>query len=150
MKHSWRLVSVLLVLAAVSGGPAMAAGHGGGSGHGAWSGQGGGSSHGSWSSHGGGYGHGYYGHGHGYGYSIAFGYPLYWPGYYPGYYPYYPYGYPALEEAPPAAYIEQGAPQAAPAQRQADWFYCAGSNAYYPYVRDCPAGWQRVPSTPPR
>jgi hypothetical protein len=34
--------------------------------------------------------------------------------------------------APPAAY----------------WYYCAPLGAYYPYVRDCPAGWQLVPPSP--
>ena len=29
------------------------------------------------------------------------------------------------------------------------WYYCASSNAYYPYVRSCPDGWQAVPTTPP-
>lgn len=98
-------------------------------------------------------GHGY-GHGGGVRWGISIGVPLYGLGYYPGYYP-YPYAYPApayAYPAPPAAYVEQGVPQAAPApaQPQGDWFYCADSKTYYPYVRECPAGWQRVPSMPPR
>jgi hypothetical protein len=96
--------------------------------------------------HGGGYGHGW-GWG-GVGLGIALG-SLYWPGYYG--YP-YPYAYPAPAysyPAPPAGYIEQGTPQAAP-QPQGDWYYCADSKSYYPYVRECPGGWQRVPSIPPR
>ena len=29
------------------------------------------------------------------------------------------------------------------------WFYCAQSQAYYPYVNSCPAGWMKVvPQTP--
>lgn len=29
------------------------------------------------------------------------------------------------------------------------WFYCAQSQAYYPYVNACPAGWMKVvPQTP--
>ena len=47
--------------------------------------------------------------------------------------------------APPLVVVQ---PQAA-APSQGDWFYCAGSGAYYPYVSICPGGWQRVPSTPP-
>ena len=94
-----------------------------------------------------------HGRGHGWGphWGISIGLPLYWPGYYPGYYPYaWPaYAYPG-PVVPPTTYIEQVVPQAAPAQPQGDWFYCAGSKSYYPYVRECPAGWQRVPSTPPR
>lgn len=97
---------------------------------------------------------------------ISLGVPLYWPGYYPGPYYSYPayaypapayaypgplYAYPGSAAAPSGAYIEQNVPQAAPApaQPQGDWYYCVNSNAYYPYVRDCPDGWQRVPSTPP-
>ena len=71
------------------------------------------------------------------------------PYYYPPYYPYYP---PATMVVPsqPQTYIEQGAPQAAPqpAPAQNFWYYCPDSRAYYPYVRDCPAGWQRVSPQP--
>jgi len=94
-------------------------------------------------------GHGY-GHGGGVRFGISLGLPLYGPGFYPPYYgyPYPAYAYPAIvaQSAPPV-YVEQGAAQAAPAQ--ADWFYCAAANAYYPYVAQCPAGWQRVPAQPP-
>lgn len=109
-----------------------------------------------------GYGYGYrpgYGYGHGYGWGLSVGLPLYGSGYYyPGYssYPYgysgyaYPgagYTYPSLS----GEYIEQAASQPPPpAQTQGDWYFCAGSNAYYPYARECPEGWQRVPSIPPR
>ena len=71
-----------------------------------------------------------------------------YPYYYPPYYPYYP---PAQVVVPaqPQNYVEQ-APQAAPAQpaQQGYWYYCPDSRAYYPYVRDCPAGWQRVSPQP--
>ena len=73
----------------------------------------------------------------------------YW--YYPPYsYPYsYPYYYPpTVMTAPssPPIYIEQGgAPQSAPAQAQQSYgYYCADSKTYYPYVKECPGGWQRV------
>ena len=47
----------------------------------------------------------------------------YWPGYYYA---------PAV--AGPAAY----------------WYYCAASGAYYPYVQNCPGGWELVlPTAPP-
>ena len=70
---------------------------------------------------------------------------------YPYYYPPYPYYPPATVVVPsqPQTYIEQ-APQAAPAPAPAQsyWYYCADSRAYYPYVKDCPAGWQRVSPQP--
>jgi hypothetical protein len=86
-------------------------------------------------------------------FGIVVGGPLYWPGYYPG--PYYsPYYYPPVVAVPasPPTYVEQGdevAP-AAPVQEQsrAYWYYCAESKAYYPYVKQCPGGWQRVAPQP--
>ena len=85
-------------------------------------------------------------------FGIGFGFPGYWPGYY--YPPYYPsYYYPPVVAAPaaPPVYIEQGGiPQAAPAPGQANnwWYYCAESQTYYPYVKQCPSGWQRVTPQP--
>jgi hypothetical protein len=113
----------------------------------------------------------HYGHGGGYGggvrFGISLGIPLYGPGYYPGPYYAYPayaypapayaypgptYTYPGPAVAPSAAYVEQNFPHAAaaPAQPQGDWYYCANSKSYYPYVGECPGGWQRVPAQPPR
>jgi len=96
------------------------------------------------------------GHGHGHGgnvrFGISLGFPIYGPRYYPAPYYAYPapvYAYPPVVVAPsaPPVYIEQGtAPEA---QAQGDWYYCAVSNGYYPYVAECPAGWQRVPAQPP-
>jgi hypothetical protein len=95
-------------------------------------------------------------------FGFYFGAPMYAP-YYPSYYaPYYPPSYyyppaPIVYTAPPV-YVEQSPVQAAPApapaqpqaqaQPQGEWFYCAASKAYYPYVSECPAGWQRVPAQP--
>lgn len=101
-----------------------------------------------------------HGHGHGYGhggsvrFGISLGVPIYGPRYYPAPYYAYPapvYAYPAVVVAPsaPPVYIEQGTAPEAQAQAQGDWYYCAASNAYYPYVAECPAGWQRVPAQPP-
>jgi hypothetical protein len=28
------------------------------------------------------------------------------------------------------------------------WYYCADADEYYPYVRECPAGWRTVPAKP--
>lgn len=76
------------------------------------------------------------------GIGFSFGVPLYDPWYYPPRYYYPPV---VVAPAAPPVYIEQSpAPSAPPA----DWFYCPGSRAYYPYVRECPSGWQRVPAQP--
>ncbi len=82
-----------------------------------------------------------------------FGFPIYGPPayYYPPPYYYYPapyYYYPApVYAAPaPAAPAAPAAPSAAPAP---SWYYCESSRAYYPYVRECPGGWQQVPASPP-
>src|SRR5205823_3043111 len=85
-----------------------------------------------------------------------------WNGYYPGPYAYpgyayspyyYPYS-PPVVAAPsgPTTYIERSEPQeqAAPMTGQNDWYYCRKPEGYYPYVRQCPGGWQRVPSKPPQ
>ena len=159
MKRSWKLVPVLLLLVfgAVASSSAMAQRGGRDGGYG----------------HGGGYSHGN-GHGGGVGLGLALGaalvglayysrpaysYPAYsYPGpayAYPGpayTYPGPAYAYPGPAVAPSAGYVEQNVPQAAPApaQPQEDWYYCADSNAYYPYVRECAEGWQRVSPTPPR
>ena len=90
-------------------------------------------------------------------FGLSLGVPLFGPGYYSPYYGYpypayaYPYAYPpvVVQSSPPPVYIEQSPAQAAPAPAQADWYYCAASRSYYPYVAECPAGWQRVPSQPP-
>jgi len=84
---------------------------------------------------------------------IGFGYPYWGPFWSPWYYPppyyYYP---PAVVVREPVTYIEQGNISGASAQ-SADsgswWYYCESSRGYYPYVRECPTGWQRVPPAPP-
>lgn len=111
-----------------------------------------------------------HGHGHGHG-GIGFGlfvaapliaYSLYRPYYPPAYYAptYYapPVYYEPVVVSPPSppVYIQQSnpnalqsAPQSAPQPAQAWWYYCADSQAYYPYIRECPGGWQRVAPQPP-
>lgn len=88
------------------------------------------------------------------GVGLYFGVPVAgWGYYYPPPYYYYPPYYPqttVVVPSQPQTYIEQ-APQAAPqapAPAQNFWYYCPNSRAYYPYVKDCPAGWQRVSPTP--
>ena len=59
------------------------------------------------------------------------------------------YSEPPLPATPPV-YVEQGAAPAAPAEQTYYWYYCADSQTYYPYVSECPGGWQQVvPETPP-
>jgi hypothetical protein len=90
-------------------------------------------------------------------FGLHLGVPLWGPWYPPAYY-YAPpaYYYPPYYYAPPAYIPPVVAPPAPPAMveqpRPAEppmWHYCAQSQAYYPYVRECPGGWQRVPATPP-
>ena len=105
------------------------------------------------------YGHGYRHHHHGHYRShvgLYFGIPAF-AGYYGGYYGYpryydppavavpaYPY-YSAPAYYPPSTYIEQpGPPVAAPGGSSGYWYYCRDSQAYYPYVRQCPSPWEQV------
>ncbi|HEY0905988.1 MAG TPA: hypothetical protein VGE17_02190 [Methylophilus sp.] len=108
-----------------------------------------------------GYGHGGYGHGGFRGnFGFYFGGPGPFPYYAPPVYAYpYPYMYnPApvvITQPQPQVYIEQGA--TAPAQPAAGpngasgqyWYYCEQSATYYPYVKECPAGWKQVTPSPP-
>jgi hypothetical protein len=76
------------------------------------------------------------------------GVPLVWP-----YWTYpYPYYYPpyrpnvVVVPAEPTTYVER--PSASGDAGTGFWYYCAGAGAYYPYVQECPGGWQRVPPRP--
>jgi hypothetical protein len=88
-------------------------------------------------------------------FGLVIGVPLAWPGYYRPYYsPYYPPYYydPPVVAVPssPPVYIERADAGAAPAQSNY-WYYCDNPQGYYPYVKECPAGWQKVvPQPPPR
>jgi hypothetical protein len=83
---------------------------------------------------------------------VFVGFNFGFPAYYPAPYYYYPPAYypaPVVVQQQPQVYVEQpAAPAAAPAQSENYWYYCAGSRTYYPYVKDCPGGWQRVSPTP--
>lgn len=76
--------------------------------------------------------------------SVFIGLPLY---YYPPALPYLYYPSPVVAPSAPV-YIEQVPDQMAP-QQSSYWYYCPSSNTYYPYVKDCPEGWQRVAPQPP-
>jgi hypothetical protein len=81
-----------------------------------------------------------------------------WPFFYPYYpYAYYPGYYPqqvVVAQAAPTTYVEQGTPVPAAAAQPRnvpsnDWYYCRKPEGYYPYVRTCTDGWERVPAQPP-
>src|SRR5262245_47973786 len=78
---------------------------------------------------------------------VGVGFPLWYPA--PWYYapppPYY-YPVPAVVTGP-TTYIERQ--DIAPASADS-WYYCEQSRGYYPYVKTCPGGWQKVPPVPPQ
>ena len=78
-----------------------------------------------------------------------FWYPSwYYPFYYPYYYPYYPFGEVSVPSMP-QEYIEQTGPDGSAATTTSDvWYYCPKSKTYYPYIKECPGGWQTVPASP--
>ncbi len=64
---------------------------------------------------------------------VFIGAPLYAPLFYPA---------PDYYYSPPPEYIEQ-------APTPDYWYFCPELNAYYPYVQECPGGWQPVLPQPP-
>ena len=86
-------------------------------------------------------------------FGLAFGGPVFWSDYYAYPWP-YAYGpapyYPPVVGVPrqPTVYIERdsGAPSASVEHW---WYYCAEAKTYYPYVKECRGGWQRVSPRPP-
>ena len=78
-------------------------------------------------------------------YPYPFGYPFGYPYGYP-----YPYAYPYPVYSPPVVrqppvYVQPQVQTAPPPQY---WYYCQGSQAYYPYVKECPGGWMQVVPQP--
>jgi hypothetical protein len=115
------------VRSAWAGGHGWTGGHGGSAGHGDFHGHDGFRRHGGF--------HGDFG--------FFIGAPLFWP---PPYYPYYGYPY----DYPPAVVIERQ-PQVYIQREPYYWYYCPEPSGYYPYVQNCPRGWQQVvPSAPPQ
>jgi len=43
-----------------------------------------------------------------------------------------------------SAWVEQHAPPPQPQHQQQYWYYCQGSQTFFPYVRECPGGWMQV------
>jgi hypothetical protein len=67
--------------------------------------------------------------------------PFWWG---PSYY--YPYYYPPVVAEP--VYVQPNPVVQVPAPPMY-WYYCPQSTAYYPYVAECPGGWQQVAPQPP-
>ena len=95
------------------------------------------------------YRHGARSHAH---FGLRIGIPIGWPYWGWGYpYPYYYQPYPSqvvVAPSGPTTYVEQPRAESAP-EASGYWYYCAGAGAYYPYVRECLGGWQRVAPRPP-
>src|SRR4051812_233200 len=82
---------------------------------------------------------------------FSFGVPYYAPYYAPYYYPapvYY--SAPVVVQSAPQVYTERQDVAAPAPAAQNSWYYCAATRGYYPYVQECPSGWQRVPAAPAR
>lgn len=104
------------------------------------------SAHGAWV-HGASAHHRHFHHRHAHA-GIFIGVPLRW------HYPpqQYYYSYPPLIATPatPPVYIERSdVPQAQSQASNYWWYYCRDPQGYYPYVKQCPTGWQQVPARPP-
>ena len=91
------------------------------------------------------------------GVQIVYGGPIGWPGYYrpyyafPGYYvasPMAVYPSPVVVESSPPVYIERGSVGTSDAASAEYWYYCRKPRGYYPYVKECPGGWQEVAPQP--
>lgn len=90
-------------------------------------------------------------------FGFHFGAPFYAAPYHYAPYHYAPYYYapapiyysaPVVVQSPPQVYTER-ADVAAPApEAQQYWHYCSSARGYYPYVKECPGGWERVPAAP--
>lgn len=78
-----------------------------------------------------------------------FGVPLGW--YHPWHWGPPVYYYPAapvvVQPPAPTAFVERS--DVVP-EGTASWYFCRESNGYYPYVKACPGGWERVPARPPQ
>ena len=144
MKSRKLLIVLTILIALLVSEGSMA--HGGGGGHGGDFG-----GHG-WGGHGGGFRGGYVGgyRHYGYGVGVGIGFPYYWPYYaypYYAYPPYYSSSAIVMPSAPPV-YIEQRTVAKVQPLESNKWDYCANPEGYYPHVKECPAGWQRLEPQP--
>lgn len=86
------------------------------------------------------------GHGHRGGHwGVFIGAP--WGWYYP---PPYWSSPPVIVHSAPPIYIERDAAGAAPDDDANYWYHCKRPEGYYPYIKECPGGWQKVVPTPPK
>lgn len=69
---------------------------------------------------------------------VGFGFPLWYPA------PYY-YPPPVIVARAPVTYMER---REVTRPSTDWWYYCQQSSSYYPYVKTCPGGWQKVEPTP--
>ncbi|HEX7636210.1 MAG TPA: hypothetical protein VF427_13150 [Noviherbaspirillum sp.] len=133
MKKSRSLFILVLLLALLASSSAWTHNRSG-----PWHGHG---SAGPWPVH----GHWHGGHSHGH-VGVFIGVPLGAPWYYNPYYTYPPV---VTVPATPPVYIQQGLPVQNEQQSNSWWYYCKAPQGYYPYVKQCPSGWQLVPAQPP-
>lgn len=73
-------------------------------------------------------------------YNVIIAAPM--PMFYPWAYP--PYRY--YSPPPPQVYVEQAD---AAAGQGGYWYHCDNPSGYYPDVKECPAGWNKLVPTPP-
>ncbi|WP_026075742.1 hypothetical protein [Noviherbaspirillum massiliense] len=63
---------------------------------------------------------------------------------------YYVYPPAVTVQSTPPVYVEQSpGPQANEPEPGNWWYYCQDAKGYYPYVKECPRGWQKVVPAPP-
>lgn len=74
--------------------------------------------------------------------------PGWWgPPLYSSPYPYYYAPPPVVIQQQPDVYIRQEPQPQPPPQNY--WYFCRNPQGYYPYVKQCPDGWQKVVPSPP-
>ena len=54
-----------------------------------------------------------------------------------------------IEQPAPQVYVEQPQVYSQAAPNNNYWYFCEAAQAYWPYVKECPGGWQRVVPQPP-
>lgn len=64
------------------------------------------------------------------------------------FYPAPVYPWPNPWEPPAEVIVTPGVAQESPPPATRSWYFCDGSQKYYPYVATCPGGWRQVPASP--